>query len=73
MNTAVVNVDIGQFYYQLAMTSSTAHTKRTQMLLAKSNFDEAVRIESKVHNPTHPKRVMAATLLLRALRELSNV
>jgi hypothetical protein len=36
-NTAALNVDTGQFYCKIAMTSSTGHTKRTQLLLAKSS------------------------------------
>jgi hypothetical protein len=72
-NTAAANMGIGQFYYKIAMTSSTAHTKRTQLLLAKSYYDEGVRIEIKIHDPKHPNRVGAATLLSRVLRELTNV
>jgi tetratricopeptide (TPR) repeat protein len=72
-NTAVVNVDIGQFHYKIAMTSSIVYTRRTQLLLAKSYSDEAIRIESKVHNPTHPNRVMAANLSSRILPELSRI
>jgi hypothetical protein len=70
-NTAVVNHDICQFHYKIAMTSSTAHTKQTQLLLAKSYCDEAIRIEIKIHNPTHPNRVIAVSLLSAVLRELS--
>jgi tetratricopeptide (TPR) repeat protein len=73
VNTALANSHTGQFHYQVAMTSSIVHTKRTQLLLAKSYLDEAVRIESKIHDPKHPKRVMAASLLSIILRELSNV
>jgi hypothetical protein len=41
-NTASANIKIGQFYYEIAMISSTGHAKRAQLLLAKSYFDEAM-------------------------------
>jgi tetratricopeptide (TPR) repeat protein len=69
-NTTTITINIGQFHHKIAMTSSTLHTIRTQLLVAKSYFDEAVRIETKIHNPAHPNRVMAASLLSRILREL---
>jgi hypothetical protein len=73
VNTATGNLEIGQFHYRIAMTSSTGHTKRTQLLLAKSYSDEAIRIERKIHNPTHPNSISAASLLTMISRELSNV
>jgi hypothetical protein len=71
-NIAVVNHEIGQFHYKIALTSSIVHIKRTQLLLAKSYSDEAVRIEIKIHSPTHPNRV-ATTLLSNLLSDLSRV
>jgi hypothetical protein len=72
-NTAATNSAIGRFYYQFAMRQSIVHKKRTQLLLAKLYLDEAVRIESKIHSPTHPNRVAAASLLSAVLIELSRV
>jgi tetratricopeptide (TPR) repeat protein len=69
-NTAGLNIDIGQFYYQIATTSSVGYTKRTQLLIAKSYIDEAIRIETKIHNPTHPNSVGATSLLSNILSEL---
>jgi tetratricopeptide (TPR) repeat protein len=72
-NTAFVNITIGEFYYQLALRQSILHTKRTQLLLAKSYSEEAIRIETKIHIPTHPNRAAAASLLSAILIELSRV
>jgi hypothetical protein len=55
------------------MASSTGHTQRAQLLLAKSYSDEAIRIETKIHSPTHQNTVIAASILSKILRELSNV
>jgi hypothetical protein len=62
-NTAIGNSETVQFHYKIAMTSSTGHKKRTQLLLAKYYLEEAIRIETKIHNPTHPNRFSSATLL----------
>jgi tetratricopeptide (TPR) repeat protein len=72
-NTAAGNISIGQFYYKLAMIQSIMSIKRTQLLLAKSYVEEAIRIETKTHNLTHPNRVGAESLLFNILRELSTV
>jgi hypothetical protein len=72
-NTAVAKLVISQFYYQHAMTQSTISIKRTQLVLAKSYAEEAVRIVTKIHNPTNPSSVSAASLLSDILRELSTV
>jgi hypothetical protein len=73
MNTAVVSIYMGHFYYRLAMRQSTVHTKRTQLILAKSYSQEAARIETKIHSPTHPTRVESASLLSKVLNELSSI
>jgi hypothetical protein len=70
VNTAVVNIDIGQFHDKLAMTSLTGHTKRPQLILAKSSFEEAVRIGIKIHGPHHPYRIAVSSLLSDVIREL---
>jgi tetratricopeptide (TPR) repeat protein len=72
-NIALGNIEIGNFYYQLAMIQSIISIKRTQLLLAKSYAEEAIRIETKIHNPTHPNYVSAESVLSDILRELSTV
>jgi hypothetical protein len=73
VNTAAGNTEFGRFYYQFAIEQSIVHTKRTQLLLANSYLDEAVRIEIKIHSQTHPNRVAAASLLSIVLNELSRI
>jgi hypothetical protein len=70
-NTAAGNIFIGLFYHNLATMQSVISIKRTQLLLAKSYAEEAVRIETKIHNPSHPNYVTAASVLSDILRELS--
>jgi hypothetical protein len=72
-NTAVVNAIIGEFHYRLAMIPSIRHIRRTQLLLSKSYLNEAIRIETKIHNPTHPNRVRAVSLLSDTLNGLSSI
>jgi hypothetical protein len=72
-NTALTNTDIGRFHYKLAMIQSIMSIKRRQLLLAESYVEEAIRIISKIYNPTHPYRVNAESLLSNILRELSTV
>jgi hypothetical protein len=73
MNTAVANIEIGLFHYKFALVQSTTSTKRAQLLLAKSYSEEAIRIESKIHNPSHPNSITAASLLSDVSREFSKV
>jgi hypothetical protein len=72
-NTAVGNLVISRFHYNLAMTQSTISVKRTQLVLAKSYAEEAVRVETKIHNPNDKNSVIAKALLSDILRELSIV
>jgi hypothetical protein len=73
LSTALGNIDIGRFHYQHATRQSVISIKRTQLLLAKSYTEEAVRIVTKIHNPTHPNYDSAASVLSDILRELSTV
>jgi hypothetical protein len=70
-NTAVGNISICQLHYKLAMIQSVNSMKRTQLLLAKSYAEEGVRIETKIHNPSHSNYVSAASQLSDILSELS--
>jgi hypothetical protein len=72
-DTVVGNITIGQFYCELAMIQSIISIKRTQLLLAKSYTEEAIRIVTTVHNPTHPNSVLAEFVLSDILSELSTV
>jgi tetratricopeptide (TPR) repeat protein len=72
-NTAFGNIAIGQYIYEFALKQSIIDTKRTQLLQAKSYFDEAVRIETKIHSQTHINRVTAVSLLSYISIELSKV
>jgi tetratricopeptide (TPR) repeat protein len=72
-NTAHGNIQIVRFHYKVAIKQSIMSTKRTQLLLAKSLAEEAVRIVTKIHNPTHPNCVAAASLLSDISRDLSTV
>jgi hypothetical protein len=73
MNTSISKMAIGQFHFSLAMIQSMISIKRTHLLLAKSYYDEAVRIETKIHIPTHPNRVAATSLLSEVMSELSRI
>jgi hypothetical protein len=72
-NSAAGNIEMCQFYYKFAMIQPIISTKRTQLLLAKSYVEEAIRIVTKIHNPTHLNYVLATSLLSFILRELSTV
>jgi hypothetical protein len=63
VNVAFTNFNMGKFYGQLANIQPTVDAKRTQLLLAKSHFVEALRIQSKVYGPTHPSTVKTASHL----------
>jgi tetratricopeptide (TPR) repeat protein len=73
VNTAVANIVIGQFYYQFAMKQSVVHKKRSPLILAKSYYDEGIRIETKIHSPTHPNMILATSILSEILNELSRI
>jgi hypothetical protein len=62
VNTSCANIEIGRFHYEFAMVQSTTSSKRAQLQLAKSYSEEAIRIESKIHNPSHPNSIGAASL-----------
>jgi hypothetical protein len=72
-NTAVGYFNIGSFYHQVASIQLTDDSKRMQLLLAKSYYDEAHRICSKIHGHTHPSTVDAACRLTTVSRELSQI
>jgi hypothetical protein len=63
-----------RYYYVPSATKLTKQSKRTQLLLAKSHFEEAHRVRSKIYGPTHPHatRVIARLApILELLNQLS--
>jgi hypothetical protein len=69
-NTAVMSVNIGLYYYQLAEGQPIVDTKRKYFLVSKSHVEEGFRIKTKIHGPTHPRTVQAAHYLSILTREL---
>jgi tetratricopeptide (TPR) repeat protein len=72
-NTAIGNLNIGLLYQQVASIQLTDDSKRTQLLLAKSHFTEAIRIRSKIDGPTHPSTINVSSLLADVLEDLSYI
>ena len=70
-NTATGNFNIGGFYYRLTSIQPTDDLKRKQLLLAKSHFVEALRIQSRILGPTHPGTIKVSSGLTTVLSELS--
>jgi hypothetical protein len=70
---AAGNYNLGLFYYHLAAKQNTVGSRRTQLLLAKPYYVEALRIYSKIDVPSHPNTVDASSRLSDILRELSNL
>lgn len=69
--TAVGNQNIASFYYGRAQKELTVESKRTQLRLAKSHYEEAFRINLKVHGPTHKMTLDAQTRLEDVVSKLS--
>jgi tetratricopeptide (TPR) repeat protein len=72
-NTAVVNINIGRYYYELAQRQPTVDTKRKYFLVSKSHIEEGFRIQTKIYGPTHPITVEAASILSILMNELSKL
>jgi tetratricopeptide (TPR) repeat protein len=70
-NTAISNINTGIYYYDLARRQLTVDIKRKHFLISKSHVEEGFRIRTKIHGPTHPRTVQAASLLSTLTRELS--
>jgi tetratricopeptide (TPR) repeat protein len=73
INVATGNYNIGSFYEKLATKQSTIDAMRTHLTIAKYHFVEAQRILLKIHGPTHPTTVDAASQLNVVLRQLSQL
>jgi tetratricopeptide (TPR) repeat protein len=72
-NSANGNFSLGIFHYQLSCEQAIVDSQQTQLLLAKSYFEEAIRIYSKIYGPTHLETVEAVSILADILRELSEI
>jgi hypothetical protein len=74
-NTAAAYNGLGQFYYVLAGTQPVVEIKRKQLLLAKSHFEEACRIQSmiEVQSPNHPNSLVSLSRLSEVFKELSRI
>jgi tetratricopeptide (TPR) repeat protein len=73
LRTAVVNDNLAKFYCQLVDIQPTVDLKRTQLLLAKSHIETALRINLKLYGPTHPHTVNASSRLADVSSRLSRI
>jgi hypothetical protein len=72
-NTAIGNKHLGLFHYRLAYEQVTVDLQQMQLLLAKSYFEEEIRIYLKIFGPTHLESVQAASNVADISRELSEI
>jgi tetratricopeptide (TPR) repeat protein len=73
VNTAMMSVNIGLYYYQLAERQPTLDAMKNVLLMSKSHIEEGFRIQTKIHGPTHPDTVKAAFLLSNIRTMLSRL
>jgi hypothetical protein len=73
LHTGIGRLHIGAFYHKLAGVQTTVDLKQKQLLLAKSHIEEALRIYSKIHGPTHPDAIDTASRLVTISSELSQI
>jgi tetratricopeptide (TPR) repeat protein len=71
-NTALANLRIGRFYYQLSRIQTAVDSFRAQLPLAQSHFEESLRIYLKIHGPSYPPAVSTSEQLAEVLRHLCN-
>jgi hypothetical protein len=71
MNTAVSNVNLGHFHFQLAKTDLTTDRKNEHLRLSESYYTETTRIRTKILGPTHDETIEATPHLLNIKRMLS--
>jgi hypothetical protein len=67
------HLHIGTFYCKVADAQTTVNLEQKQLLLAKFHTDGALRIYLKIHGPTHPDTLSAASLLTTISSELSQI
>jgi hypothetical protein len=72
-NTAILNVSLGSYYYDLPRRQLTVATKRKYFLISKSHIEEGFRIQIKMYGPTHPNTVKTASVLSDVVSVLSRL
>jgi tetratricopeptide (TPR) repeat protein len=70
-NTAISNINTGNYYDELARRQPTVDTKRKYFLLSKSHIEEGFRVQTKIYGPTHPNTVQTASILSDVISALS--
>jgi tetratricopeptide (TPR) repeat protein len=70
INTANATINMGAFYRNVAEIQPTIVSKRIQLLLAQSYYEEGLRIKSKIHGPSHPSTVYISSKLAEIIRAL---
>jgi hypothetical protein len=71
VNTAISNINIGNYFYELARRQPRVDTMRKKNLISKLYIEEAFRIRAKIHGPTNPNTVQVASILSDVLSALS--
>jgi hypothetical protein len=69
VNTAILNINTGSYFYKLVQRQPTVDTKRKYFLLSMSHIEEGFRIQTKIYGPTHPITVQAAYKLSDVMNE----
>jgi hypothetical protein len=72
-DTAAGNNNLGRYYQLLAGKPATVANMQKQLLLAKVNFKESHRINSKIHGYTNPETIDAASDLAGVSFILSSI
>jgi len=70
LGVAAVNNNLGKFYHMLAGTQPTIDSKRTQLQLSKSYYEQALRIYWKICGPEHSYTLLGGNRLMIVMREL---
>jgi tetratricopeptide (TPR) repeat protein len=64
-NTAIINLNLGNFYSQLAERQQNDERFVVYLHLSKSKFEEAARIYTKFFGPNNPQTIKALSQYLR--------
>jgi hypothetical protein len=63
---------LAQFYCKLARLNSSFEIRKSQLLLAKSYFEEGFQSFTKIYGPTHDATFDASSQLAYVLRQFSS-
>jgi tetratricopeptide (TPR) repeat protein len=69
--TAILNFNMGKFYYLRAEKSQIAEAKIDNLRLSESKYEESLRIFTKVFGPDDPRTIKSLSLLSTVSRILS--